>query len=371
MPHLLELFSGTGSIGRVFSANGWHVTSVDIEKKFNPTICKSVLDLTPEDIEGRVDLIWGSPPCTMYSIARTTAKTPRDLEGSDRLVQRVLDLAEHYGCHYFFENPFGLLRTRPVVQGLRMHLIDYCKYNDGDHTHKARKRTCLWTSTQWMPKRELCKKDCGYCEGGKHIDYAQRIPKTGRPKHKLEELYAIPKAVPQELCDWWAEGRERLLVMLNERRWMQSKRANIVAPEHRERIHKGKWSERRVKIPLFSNSISRGAIVDLVVSLLPPWFPVFEHIMVTLNKNVECYPHRDKGNLGESVIMFLGEYTGGELCLEDGRVFSERGVWHKYDGSKTTHWNNKITSGTKYSIIVHRREVAYRMYRGGGDENRE
>jgi len=29
----------------------------------------------------------------MYSRARTTAKTPRDLEGSDKLVQRVLDLA--------------------------------------------------------------------------------------------------------------------------------------------------------------------------------------------------------------------------------------------------------------------------------------
>ena len=30
MPHLLELFSGTGSGGKVFEAGGWAVTSVDI-----------------------------------------------------------------------------------------------------------------------------------------------------------------------------------------------------------------------------------------------------------------------------------------------------------------------------------------------------
>ena len=94
--HILELFSGTGSIGRVFRRNGWTATSVDIEPKFSPDICCSVLDLTPEMIETPPDVIWGSPPCTHYSWARTTAKTPRNLEGSDRLVQKVLDLAEYY-----------------------------------------------------------------------------------------------------------------------------------------------------------------------------------------------------------------------------------------------------------------------------------
>ena len=64
MPHLLELFSGTGSIGKVFAAAGWMVTSVDLEPRFNPTLCMNVLDLEPSMIEGPVDLLWGSPPCT-------------------------------------------------------------------------------------------------------------------------------------------------------------------------------------------------------------------------------------------------------------------------------------------------------------------
>ena len=64
MPHLLELFSGTGSIGQAFRESGWQVTSVDLEEKFKPTICCDVLELEPEPVlgHGNVDLIWASLP---------------------------------------------------------------------------------------------------------------------------------------------------------------------------------------------------------------------------------------------------------------------------------------------------------------------
>ena len=49
-------------------------------------------------------------------MARTTAKTPRDLAGSDKLVQKVLDLAKYFDIPFFMENPHsGLLKTRDVV----------------------------------------------------------------------------------------------------------------------------------------------------------------------------------------------------------------------------------------------------------------
>ena len=212
MPRLLDLFCGTKSIGKVFGANGWTVTSVDLEPKFEPDVCCNVLDLTPEMIGEAPDLIWASPPCTHYSVARTTAKTPRDLEGSDRLVQKVLDLREHYGCHLFMENPYGLLMRRPVVNipGLHLRLVDYCKYADEDHPHKGRKRTCIWTTTRWEPKRPLCRKDCGYTQDGRHLDVAQRggNPRRGTPSHGLEELYAIPRALPRELCEYVNGGGE-------------------------------------------------------------------------------------------------------------------------------------------------------------------
>ena len=105
-PVLLELFSGTESVGKAFRACGWDVFSVDIDPAANPTLVANVLDLQLDALPPRIDCIWASPPCTHYSIARTKAKTPRDLVGSDALVQKVLDIIVHFRTPYWFiENP--------------------------------------------------------------------------------------------------------------------------------------------------------------------------------------------------------------------------------------------------------------------------
>ena len=50
MPVLLELFCGTKSSGKVFDQNGFDFVCVDMQSKFELTICKHVLDLTVQDI---------------------------------------------------------------------------------------------------------------------------------------------------------------------------------------------------------------------------------------------------------------------------------------------------------------------------------
>ncbi len=200
MPHLLELFSGTGSMGRAFRARGWQVTSVDIDPSAFPTICCDIMELELEDVleSGNVDLIWASPPCTHYSCARTNARTPRDLEGSDALVRKVLDLADQLFCYYLIENPYtGLLKTRQVVsQCPHMHVLDYCKYGS-----PYRKRTAIWTNSPWAPARGLCKYDCEASEGRRHTSRAQRCPSSGH-RWSLEELYAIPPELCEEVAGW-------------------------------------------------------------------------------------------------------------------------------------------------------------------------
>ena len=202
MPHLLELFSGTGSIGRVFRNAGWTVTSVDIDPRFSPDVCCNVLNLTADMITITPDVIWASPPCTQYSRARTTALTPRDLDGADMIVEKVLQIIDWYpGVWFFIENPLGMMRHRPMMVDIPRRTIDYCSYADDRFPRYYRKRTDIWTNTDWHPWRPLCNKRCLGCEHGRHMYVAQRIAKGDVRGNTLHELYAIPPALPEELVD--------------------------------------------------------------------------------------------------------------------------------------------------------------------------
>ena len=205
---LLELFSGTGSIGKAFAAAGWDVVSVDIEATSNPTFCADVMAWDYRQFpRGHFDFVWGSPPCTMYSCARTTAKTPRDLEGADALVARTLEIIEYFGVPWCFENPqTGLLKTREVVRGLPFVDCTYCKFG-----FPYKKRTRLWTSLPLQLPPPCCKSDpCAtFAAFGMHLCTAQRAPgkqhgvrrREGEDRCSLEQLYSIPPQLCQAICD--------------------------------------------------------------------------------------------------------------------------------------------------------------------------
>ena len=73
---LLELFSGTGSIGRAFEARNWEAISLDILP--GATITSNIMDWDYKKYPpGHFDFVWASPPGTEYSAARTR---PRGLE---------------------------------------------------------------------------------------------------------------------------------------------------------------------------------------------------------------------------------------------------------------------------------------------------
>jgi hypothetical protein len=76
--------------------------------------------------------------------------------------------------------------------------------------------------------------------------------------------------------------------------------------------------------------------------------PEFNYTTIQINKNVLCIPHIDKNNVGDSMIIGLGDYTGGELVVE-GQPTDIHNKFVVFDGRKG-HWNEDW-DGCRYSMI--------------------
>ena len=195
---LLELFSGTQSVGKVAREMGFEVVCLD--RDMDADIKCDIMDWDYKVFEpGSFDVIWASPPCTEYSRAKTVGV--RNLVMANAIVQRTIDIINYFVPEYFImENPqTGLLKYQAIVDGMRFDDVDYCKYG-----LPYRKRTRLWNNiAQWEP-RPLCKKDCGHMDGNRHMETAQRgpckgSPRAGRQRHRQCELYMVPPELIREI----------------------------------------------------------------------------------------------------------------------------------------------------------------------------
>ena len=197
---LLELFSGTGSVGKVAELLGYSVVSLDLK---DAKITTDILEwdyakLDPDEI----DIIWASPPCIEYSIAKTTGV--RKIDYANRIVKKTLEITNYFKPKYWFiENPqTGLLKSQEFMSNLGFVDVDYCKYG-----FNYRKRTRIWNNLNglWKP-RPLCKKDCGKMIGNKHLETAQRLASgkknewgTNPIKHSQRDLFKIPSTLIYEI----------------------------------------------------------------------------------------------------------------------------------------------------------------------------
>ena len=205
---LLELFSGTGSVGRPWRENKHDVISVDIDPRYQPEICEDILQLSYCKLD-TPDVIWASPPCDQYSRARTRGG-PRNFVLADSLVAKAIEIIKHFeklnpSLIWFIENGDStLLWGRDVAKELTNYVVlDYCAY----HGPGYRKRTRISHSNNiiWNP-RPLCNpKTCEQCVDGKHIKTAQR-GKQSDPKQKrdgdtctLDQLHGLPRELTEEI----------------------------------------------------------------------------------------------------------------------------------------------------------------------------
>lgn len=197
---VLELFSGTGSVGKVCKLLGYECISVDNEYEATHKI--DILEFDYKQYKpDEFNIIWGSPPCTYYSKLQqswinkkkkdgiyTIEKFNKDLENSDKLVERTLEIIDYFKPKlWFMENPqTGTLKNREVVKDLPFYDVDYCMYSDWGY----RKRTRIWTN-----KKDFNAKKCdgkGTCgnmiiiktDGAKRHDTGKLIKAEERNLHK-------------------------------------------------------------------------------------------------------------------------------------------------------------------------------------------
>ena len=167
---VLELFSGTHSVGKVCQEKGWEVISLDLK---GADINKNILDWDYTEYPiGYFDLIWASPPCDSFSQLRRTwigrkLKCHNGLVCTKELLQKDIDeiglpilrkteeIIDYFKPKYYFlENPqTGKMKDyidRPYYD------VDYCMYSNFGY----KKRTRIWTNLEGFESK-LCNGKCG------------------------------------------------------------------------------------------------------------------------------------------------------------------------------------------------------------------
>lgn len=144
---ILDLCGGTGAWSKPYKDAGYDVRVITL-----PTQNVETYE-PPLNVYG----VLAAPPCTMFPMARTTAKTPRDLEGAMQTVHaclRIIWKCQTGGKRLSFwamENPKARLRWFMGLPAMTFSPADF-----GDEYHKP---TDLWGNFNIKLKRKPIKLD--------------------------------------------------------------------------------------------------------------------------------------------------------------------------------------------------------------------
>jgi len=191
----LDLCSGSKSM-KTFN-NEWDYVSLDIEEKYEPEILTSILDWDYKEYfktNNTPCFIWFSPPCNEYSILNHARpdKIP-DIEGSNKIVRKGLEIIEYAKCPFVIENPqTGCLKNQGILDDIDFTDVDYCQYG-----YPYRKRTRLWHNINFIGNK-CVKSECEFVKDGRHqysignSSYKTNVKEIGNKKSRLEQRYSIP-----------------------------------------------------------------------------------------------------------------------------------------------------------------------------------
>ena len=200
---VLELFCGTKSIGKYCARfpELFEVTSVDIEKKWDPDIIADVNTWDYKSLRKKFDIIHGSPPCQEFSVLRLKTDV-RDIPAGNNLVKKTLAIIEHFKPKvWILENPkTGKLVHQPYMKDLPFFDVTYCSYG-----FLYLKPTRLWTNLKSFTPKYCDPQKCHAVKNGHHVQtigFAHEYPRcTYQTRVPPDDRLRLPPKLVKSLFE--------------------------------------------------------------------------------------------------------------------------------------------------------------------------
>ena len=226
---ILVLFSGTGSIEKVFDEEQHEIRGLDFDNKFEPYYNVDILTWKYKDILSKwiPNYIHGSPVCKEFSNIKLSHENHRDMGLGMSLLTKCLEIIEfvksiNSKLKYTIENPKGLMRKQKCMENYTRITTSYCMYG-----FPYKKETDFWYGGFELVLRNKCRRtkdQSNWCEsmvkckgvhrvriafGGKYINELQmtdnkyfnilRKEKEYKDKGYTDTYFRY--RIPKELCE--------------------------------------------------------------------------------------------------------------------------------------------------------------------------
>ena len=179
----VDICSGKGGFSQRFKNQlDWEVVTIDIERKFKPTIVADVCNLPlREGLE--IDVLLASPPCERFSIA--CPKWPKEgIQKALEIVGACFETVAHYKPKlWLIENPKGRLRW---FVGMPKQTI---RYSDYDINYPCNKLTDFWGNIPFPMVKHERPLHSGHFDSGwmkKHA-FDRALPRDASSRAKIPE----------------------------------------------------------------------------------------------------------------------------------------------------------------------------------------
>lgn len=196
---LLELFKGTGSVGKVAKKMGFNdIVSIDFDPIYTPTIETDILKWNYKKFYKETkflpDFIWASPPCNTFSPlayplkernTQTAEPYSERAKIGTKILYKTLEIIDYFlklnpNMGFCIENPRGMMRKDKKMEKMHRETTLYCYYGD-----IKRKPTDFWSNFD-MNLKPICEK----CSNNKIVGVVD-LP--------LNKRYSIPSKLIKQI----------------------------------------------------------------------------------------------------------------------------------------------------------------------------